>query len=468
MIIAHNLPGLNTSNRLKTNEKQVSSAFEKLSSGLRISRAAHDAAGLAISEKMRAQIRGLSQAERNIHDGISLLQTAEGAMAESHEMLQRIRELSIQAATGSYSDEDRAHMQKEIDQLKVGLDRVAYDTEFNTMALLAGRYDKDKNEIALNSIKNYVQQITETGGITETYTYGGTDYASAVIDFSNLDSPDKVKELVGKGVHYTCCTCDKAYSIKFVDGTADTSRLDTYNPVMEIDVSLIANGVDLVNKIIEIAYGQAGFVFDPTAASVVDNWGDPTIGTDVPGSATEFVKHYSQLAADGAKLYVYDDRSYHHGQPWPLNGRGKFELNVYNGDGKEDLFLFLTVHTGSQADQNMTLEIPNLTLEQLLPDKVSVLTDQEANDSIDMVDKAISRVSGARATMGAYQNRLEHAYRNVANTGENLTSAESKIRDVDMAREMMTLTKHNILAQSTQTMLSHAYSTPQNILQLLG
>lgn len=456
MIISHNIPGLNALNKLKVNDKQVSKSIEKLSSGLRITRAAYDASGLSISEKLRAQIRGLSHAERNIQDGISLIQTAEGAMAESHNMLQRIRELSVQASNDSYIDQDRTYMQDEINQLIDGLDKIATQTEFNTKVLLAGRFNKDKNEIASNSIADHVQSITKTGGVTDKYTYSdGSKYASAIIDFSNINSADDIEKLIGKGVNYTCCTCNKAYSIKFVDGNPNTSRLNDYNPVMEVDVSSITSGEDLVKKIIETAYGDSTFVYNPSSPN------------PLPSGATSFVDHFSKLAADGAKLYIYDDRSNLANSNWPQGDQGRFDLNVYGEDDREDLFLFLKLQTGSQAGQNITLKIPNLTMEQLRIDKVSVLTRNNANASISMVDAAINRVSRARSTLGAYQNRLEHTYRNVSNSRENLSSAESRIRDADMAKEMMVLTKHNILAQSTQVMLLHTYNDPQKILQLL-
>lgn len=352
----------------------------------------------------------------------------------------------------------------EVNQLMDGLDKIAFQTEFNTKALLSGRYDKNENEIASNSLKDYVTDVTSNGGITNKYTYSnGSDYSSAIIDFSNITSADGIKNLVGKGVHYTCCTCNKAYSIKFVDNTPDTSHLNDYNPVMEVDISSITSGTDLVNKIVETAYGESGFIYDPT----INNGGIPTIGTHIPNNATSFVTHYSQITSDGAKLYIYDDRSYLANQTWPQGDKGNFELSVYGEDSKEDLFLFLRIQSGSQAGQSITLKIPNLTVEQLRIDKVSVLTRNDSNACISMIDGAINCVSKARSAMGSYQNRLEHTYRNVASSKEKLSSAESRIRDVDMAKKVMNLTTHNILMQATQSMLLHAYSSPQNILQLL-
>ncbi|QGG48889.1 flagellar hook-associated protein 3 [Heliorestis convoluta] len=464
MIINSNIAALNAFNKLKKNNSKTSTAMEKLSSGLRINKAGDDPAGLAISEKMRAQIRGLVQAQRNILDGISLVQVAEGGMSEIHSSLQRIRELSVQSSNGTYTDEDRNSMQIEVTQLINQVSTIANNTEFNGLPLLSGQYDKGGNKVALGSLDQYVQYITTTGGITDTYTYGSNNYASAIIDFSNINSANDVYNLVGKGVYYTCCTCSKAYSIKFVDGNPDTSRLNDPNPVMEVDVSAITNGTDLVDKIIETAYGQSGFVYDPTS-----NSGIPTIGTHVPSNATSFVTHFSQLAADGGKLYIYDNRPTYATWSWPSsNGRGAFELNVYGESEEErDLFLHLNIQAGSQSGHSTRISIPNVTAKHLNIDHLSVASEVNANAAITMIDHAISRVSSARTTVGAYQNRLEHSLANASNYEIRLTSAESLIRDTDMAKQMMEMTKNNILSQVSQSMLAQANLHPQSVLQLL-
>lgn len=464
MIIKSNIPALNTLNRLKNNNNKTSASMEKLSSGLRINKASDDSAGLAISEKMRAQIRGLLQAQRNIQDGISLVQVAEGGMAEVHSLLQRARELSVQSANGTNTDEDRNSIQHEVTQLINQVNTIAKNTEFNGLSLLSGEYDKDGKQVALGSLDQYVQQITTTGGVTDIYTYGATNYASAIIDFSNIHSANDVSNLVGKGVYYTCCTCSKAYSIKFVDGNQDTSRLNAYNPVMEVDVSTVTNGTDLVDKIIETAYGQQGFIYDPTS-----NTGLPTVGTHVPSNATSFVTHFSQLAADGGKLYIYDNRPLYSTWIWPSSdGRGAFELNVYGESEEEiDMFLHLNIQAGSQSEQSIKISIPNVTVKQLNLDHLSVTSQENATVAITKVDQSISKISNARTTLGAYQNRLEHSLANASNYETNLTSAESRIRDTDVAKQMMKMTKSNILSQVSQSMLAQANQQPQAILQLL-
>lgn len=448
--------GLFTQNRYNHTNTELNKTLNKLSSGLQINQAADDAAGLSISEKMRAQIRGLNQAGENIQNGISLIQTADGGLGSIVDPnLQRLRELAVQASNDTLTDEDRLLIQKEVDQIIRGISDIATNTEFNGMALLAGTSNKDGQQIPSGSLAQYVKQITSSGGITDTYTFGGKDYASAIIDFSNITSPSDVAKLTGKGVNYTCCTCTKAYSIKFVNGTPDTSRLNDFNPVMEVDISTITNGTDLVNKIMESAYGQAGFVYDPDNPST-------------PSNATSFVDHFSQLAADGGKIYIYDNRPENANEIWPENGSGVFDLNVYGeGQEEEDFFLHLEIQVGSNTGQSVRVSIPNVTVQKLKIDPLPVDTQMNANAAITKIDEAIKKVSNTRSTVGTYQNRFEHAYNNVKNAEENLTKAESQLRDADMAKEMSTLKKDQILLQSSQSMMAQINQMSQGILEIL-
>ena len=269
MIINHNIPALNTYNRLVGNNTAVQKNMEKLASGLRINRAGDDAAGLAISEKMRAQIRGLEMATKNAQDGISLIQTAEGALQETHAILQRMRELAVQAANDTNTDDDRQALQQEIDQLIEEIDRIANQTEFNTEKLLNGNFS------------------------------------------------DKI------------------------------------------------------------------------------------------------------------------------------------------------------IHIGANASQNITISITDMSATGLSVDTIDISTQGGADTALDTLDTAIKTVSEERSKLGAYQNRLEHTINNLSTSAENLTAAESRIRDVDMAKEMMEFTKNNILAQAAQAMLAQANQLPQGVLQLL-
>jgi flagellin len=466
MIIKHNISASNANRMLGINNNNVAKSIEKISSGYRINRAADDAAGLAISEKMRSRIRGLDQGSINSQDGISLLQTADGGMQEIQDMLQRCRELSVKSATGTYNDEDRNSIQEEVSQLIDEIDRTANETEFNGYALLSGNFDKKGNTGTSDSIANYVSYITTTGGVTDKYTYtDGTKYASAVIDFSKINSSSDVANLVGKGVNYTCCTCNKVYSIKFVNGTPNTSRLNDSNPVMEVDVSSITNGTDLVNKIIETGYGQPGFVYNPT----IPNGGEPTPGTDVPATATSFVTHYSQLAASGAKLYVYDDRISEAGGSWPSSsGRGAFNLSVYGETPQEKgKFFYADIQVGDEAGESVRIEVQNVTPKELGVDKLLLNTKTNAQSAIDKIDNAISIVSNSRSIVGAHENRLGSTIASTNNTSENLQSAESRIRDVDVAKEMMKMATNSILQQSSESVLNQSNKMLESVLNLM-
>ncbi|MEG0367736.1 MAG: flagellin, partial [Coprobacillus sp.] len=357
--------GLFTQNRYNHTNTELNKTLNKLSSGYQINQAADDAAGLSISEKMRAQIRGLNQAGENIQDGLSLINTADGGLANILDPnLQRLRELAIQASNDTLTDDDRQKVQQEVDQIIKGISDITSNTEFNGMSLLSGIYDKDGTGTTSGSLADYVQQVTTSGGVTDKYTHNSINYASAIIDFSNIKSASDAAKLDGKGVYYTCCTCNQAYSIKFVNGNPDTSRLNDPNPVMEVDVSTITNGDDLVKKIIETAYGEPNFVYDPT----------PPNSNTLPNNATNFVKHYSQLAADGDKLYIYDNRPNNSSGNWPSSdGRGVFELNVFGETGAEkDLFLHLDMQGGSNSGQSVRVSIPNVTVEQLKIDPLLV------------------------------------------------------------------------------------------------
>lgn len=471
MRIQFNQAALNSYRQQGMQGKFVSRSMEKLSSGMQINRAADDAAGMTISEKMRGQIRGLQQANRNIQDGISLVQTAESGMGETQSILQRVRELAVKAATDTNTDKDRLLIQEEIEQLLKEVDSVAENTEFNTMPLLGGRHDLEGNETSKTSLADAVESITDSGGITDTFTYkyktvdgqGETkDYASAIVDFSNITSEDEMKKLIGEGFHYTCATCSKAYSIKFVEGNPDQSRLNASNPVMEVDITGLQNGEDLVEKILEVAYGEKDFEYEP----IVDyssTWPDLA---PIPSNATGFVRHYSQLAADGGRIYIFDYRDMYADADWPKNGRGIFEPYVFAEVG-EGLFQPVVIQNGSNTDNNITLRIPNVTREQLGIAMVSVRSQEEADAAIGQIDVASNEISQSRAILGAYQNRLEHMMQNNANYEENLAAAESRLRDTDMPAEISRLQAKQVLLQAAQAMGAQANQQMQGILQLL-
>lgn len=457
MILNHNMNALTALNKLSNNNINNGKAIEKLSSGLRINRAADDVAGLAISEKMRAQIRGLSQAQRNSQDAISLIQVADGAIGEITEVLNRVRELSVQSANDTNISNDRSVIQNEIDELLKEVSKINNNTEFNTIPLLDGEYN-NTTIVGGEGLDKYVNYITSSGGVNDEYEYNGEKYASAIVDFSNLKSEKNVGNIVGKGFNYTCCTCDKAYSIKFVKGEPDTSRLNDANPVMEVDITGIANGEDLVKKIMSTAYGEDDFIFNPEKPNL-------------QSSATSFVNHYSKLASDGGKLYIYDERKDENTHDWPKGNEGRFDIGVFGEpvEDKEEIS-YIDIQVGANEEQIIKIQLPNTKLEKLKLDNpyLSVMSNDDAGNSIKRVDDAILYVNGERIRMGAYQNRLEHTISNLSNTEENLQSSESKIRDTDMAKSIMEQSKYSILMQSAQAMLKQANDMPNAILNLIS
>ncbi|MGB9803643.1 flagellin [Desulfofundulus sp.] len=419
MIINHNIAALNTYRQLSTNNILANKSLEKLSSGLRIVRAGDDAAGLAISEKMRAQIRGLNMAAKNAQDGISLIQTAEGALNETHAILQRMRELAVQSASDTNIATDRAEIQKEVDQLTQELARIGNTTEFNTQKLLNGTF-KGTFQIGANENQNLSLQINDMRGFAlgvvgdVTYTATGTvtntnssfsdgtytvKYDSASSKYQLVDSNGLVIATSSDGKTYTATadatSTDKiVFSDKVISGTI---TIDTTN-------SKATGTATVDNKRLE----AGTYTLDATNKKLMDSTGQ-VIATSQDG--TKYVD------AAGNELFTL----------------------------------------GAAPTSNITLEVKG----------VDVSSQQTANTAITTINNAIEKVSAERSKLGAYQNRLEHTINNLGTASENLSAAESRIRDIDMAKEMMEYTKLNILQQAATAMLSQANQQPQMVLQLL-
>jgi len=348
--------------------------MEKLSSGFRINRAGDDAAGLAISEKMRGQIRGLKQASRNAQDGISLIQTTEGALNETHAILQRMRELAVQSSTDTNTNADRAEIQKEIDQLSEEITRISTDTEFNTMKLLDESYAGKKFHIGANQGQAVSIDIAAMGA-SDLDVIGKISEEKDVGDFTVVHRSDEtltVKVELGT---------DGKTTVKNEDGTI------TIGLAVDSDNAIVATKADLMQ-----ALENAGF-------SIVE-------------------------VADGTNL---DDKA-----------------AAITGD---------VVVTKGEPDKKYG---------------INVSTQKAADAAIKTIDNASVKVSAERSKLGAMQNRLEHTIANLGTSAENLQAAESRIRDLDMAEEIMAFTKNNILQQAATAMLAQANMAPQSVLQLLG
>ena len=539
MIINHNMNALNAHRNMNVNNTAAGKSMEKLSSGLRINRAGDDAAGLAISEKMRGQIRGLTQASRNASDGISMIQTAEGALNETQNILQRMRELSVQSSNDTNTAADRQSIQKEIEQLTEEIDRIGNNTEFNTQSLLKGdgsvalektgsldnknavgaeaktqatatiqvtnaakandkislsiggkeigiNFDKDitavndvasdiktkleeaiKNDDDLNGNfnvtvlndkvtitatqdgafdgdKGSISAATKTGtvAVTSTAGVGTTTHEAAKIDnvdilqgvaqnVSKENALKSVEDLIGKGFEIN------GEKIEFYNVNDGTYKGD-------------AIGVD-ISKVIDAAKNVANANLgaqDPTniknalASSIIDQVGDKLDGVKITKGTTNGTVQFESIKKGvDAKLELKD------------------------GATKEDFTA--TFQVGANSNQTISISIGDMRADALGVKNVDLTTAENSQKATSTIQAAIEKVSTERAGLGAVQNRLEYTISNLDNTTENLTSAESTLRDVDMAKEMMTFSKNNILNQAAQAMLAQANQQPQNVLSLL-
>ena len=419
MIINHNMNALNAHRNMTINNTAAGKSMEKLSSGLRINRAGDDAAGLAISEKMRAQINGLDQASRNSQDGISLIQTAEGALNETHSILQRMRTLAVQSSSDTNVATDRQAIQAEMDQLNEEINRISKTTEFNTQKLLDGSFD-GKFQIGANETQNMGLSI----GSMSANSLGLTGGITVVKD---LD----ISAAAGK-------MADGEYTLK------GTNIIDSKgNAVAKVDSGAIK---DLAGEVVVAATGLEKVSLKEGASITVKN-GKMTVNNTKADStlATGTYKFSGKnVIKDGELIGELD------------NANITAATKITTSDGKEVKIDDLGLKAANLADGD-TFTIHGS----------DVSTRKAAEGTITTVNNAIEKVSTERAKLGAVQNRLEHTINNLNTSSENLTSAESRVRDVDMAKEMMNFSKNNILNQAAQAMLSQANQQPQNVLQLL-
>ncbi|WP_226654673.1 flagellin [Pseudalkalibacillus hwajinpoensis] len=390
MIINHNIAALNTYSQMGANSANASKNMEKLSSGLRINRAGDDAAGLSISEKMRGQIRGLEQASRNSQDGISLIQTAEGALNETHSILQRMRELAVQSGNDTNTDTDRTELQKELNQLEEEIDRIANDTEFNNKKLINGDLSGVTNKMGSVSFDNQGDASLFSSVTATTASVAGTPGTEA----------------------------NETINVKITDYDAAN---DEYTMTWTTQS------------------GETG-----TIGNIASTGGAQKIVTTTGGG--DYSLTIGALTTDSL------------GKEATFTSRESVEEFADNT---------LSFHVGANSSQTIKVGINKMDSSALNVNGLDISSAESAEASITAVNKAIESVSSQRSELGAYQNRLEHTINNLGTSSQNLTAAESRIRDVDMAKEMMEFTKNNILNQASQAMLSQANQQPQAVLQLL-
>ena len=487
MVVQHNLTAMNSNRMLGLTTASQAKSTEKLSSGYKINRAADDAAGLSISEKMRKQIRGLTQASSNAQDGISAVQTAEGALNEVQDMLQRMNELAVKSANGTNSEDDRTYIQNEIDQLTTEIDRVAETTKFNETYLLKG--DRD-------AAKEYTYKYaTPTADAAATATMTApTNAATGDLGVTNVSfeaGADKTSQnalaaaLKNQGVTIT--------STSAWDGTASAAKATAYKLELNgsaADKFTVVDGNNATTKEIQDKNGNK--------IATITVGGGKTIqadGADVVNTAKQTATAITaaKVANEPAEYFDKDGNSI------PANALDKyFSVNtngdvVARGDAPKvydavgnltDLFadevtatkdltgaLTLTLHVGADATSNNQISV---TLDAMSAKglgvnglKVDGTDDTNALSAIDTIKEAIQKVSTQRSALGAVQNRLEHTINNLDNVVENTTSAESQIRDTDMATEMVKYSNNNILSQAGQAMLAQANQSNQGVLSLL-
>ncbi len=540
MFVQHNMQAMNANRNLGMVTTSQAKSTEKLSSGYRINRAADDAAGLSISEKMRAQIRGLNKASSNAQDGISLIQTAEGALNEQHSILQRMRELSVQAANGVETDEDREAVNNEISQLQEELTRISETTEFNTMKLLDGSqsgsgssagsgpkfgivdttldgalvtsnvggikvatsalattkagqetaiWDATGKILTLNLSLNkvYTQdeidalvanakqedsaatgapaevKVTLKNGIfnADSATTNGTATAAgikAVSDEAEVAAggfvgANKIQFTANKyGVEFNGTTFDFAFDKEVGKEEVETTTAITTSAVNAVTAGEytihLAAGKEYTAEDIEDILAKAGFDFDVTLSG--DTPDEPNTLFATSGATT-----VGQLTMDGATAGAGL------GSANAMWGQAGYE-GVSGGAG-------ITLQIGANEGQTMNFTIEDMSARSLGVDgnKVDLSTQEGAQKATTTIDGAIKKVSQARGRMGAIQNRLEHTIANLDTAAENTQNAESRIRDTDMASEMVEYSKNNILAQAGQSMLAQANQSTQGVLSLL-
>lgn len=558
MIINHNMNALNAHRNMGVNNTNAGKSMEKLSSGLRINRAGDDAAGLAISEKMRGQIRGLTQASRNASDGISLVQTAEGALNETTNILQRMREISVQSANSTNTETDRAALQEELNQLTTEINRIGNTTEFNTQKLLNGGAGTSSSANITDAASASVttgtfaaKNLSQKNNMQASIKVDGTtfDISDALKD--NFTSADdvitKLKEVKagekklsdvldiskdGQKLVFTAKSTGKSSSVEISTNENELAQMLGYTDATDLKDNANGEGNNAtiqkhglegataltqktdVNKgeSFKVKVGSESEVtvkFDSTKTYDFDN-----TDTNVAQAAREEYVKDVNVALQKAGLSDKVEASLSNDNKLQLISKNGKDIKVTDGNvggaqgitnastvknvnqvvgaGAQGAGFEVNLQIGANSGQAMNLSIGDMRAAALgitgntgqsgfsSTNNVSNGTDtisteaslditnaSSASKAITAIDSAMEKVSSERAKLGAVQNRLEYTISNLDNTAENLTSAESTLRDVDMAKEMMEYSKNNILSQAAQSMISQANQQPQNVLQLL-
>lgn len=501
MRINYNVSAQIANKQLLGIENNLSKTMERLSSGLKINHAKDNPAGMAISNKMQAQIDGLDRASKNASDGISVIQIADGALSEVTSILQRMRELSVQAASdATMSNEDKQAIQAEIDSLREEIDRISTDTEYNSKTLLDGSLDtrvytaSDTGTAAATrvQISDYViagkynltidQAATQAGPITT----GAVDYDDivteigadgklsingATVEISATDTNAEVFEKIraASEIGETVVQKDADGNLSFISdayGKGSALKISCDNPAL---ITALGFNTDADN---EFRYDtdKETYIYQTKVSATPEEWKVPT-GDDAvvtltkPGDGTGF-GNTASISYAGNRITITD--------------AGGFNMSFLAKEGYENDGTFdgnielevskigtMTLHVGANQDQNMKVRIPEVSSKSLYIDGVDVTTVSGADRAITSFDAAIAQVSDIRAKLGAYENRLEYTTNSLDEFEENMTSAISRLTDADMAEEMTEYTHQNVLNQAAISVLTQANDLPQQVLQIL-
>ena len=459
MVVQHNMQAANANRMLNVTTSAQSKSTEKLSSGYRINRAADDAAGLTISEKMRKQIKGLDRASTNAEDGVSAVQTAEGALTEVHSMLQRMNELATQSANGTNSNTDRKAIQDEIDQLTTEIDRVSETTKFNETYLLKGDGAEKAHNVNAHDAGLDGVTLTDKGDtvdVTLKTLNAGDKISIAGKNYSIGSTADEAKKLLGTTYDGSVkATINGTEYTLVADGAEDKPA----NKLTKASIETLVVG----GATVEVGGKKAFVITDkaPNADGIDDN--DSTVitaGKAYQLQTAEIVKASSIGTDTVAKNKTTVNDAF---------GTATTNFTLQKGTVSYKDALSFNLHVGADADMTnkITVNIDSMNSAGLGVKGIKADTEQDATYAIDAIADAISTVSSQRSALGAVQNRLEHTINNLDNVVENTTSAESRIRDTDMAEEMVNYSKNNILAQAGQSMLAQANQSNQGVLSLL-
>ena len=491
MRINNNMSAVITNKQLLRTENNLTKSMERLSSGLKINHAKDNPAGMAISNKMQAQIDALDRASSNASDGTSVLQIADGALNETSAILQRMRELSVQAANGTNSLEDKQAIQDEIEALKEEVNRISKDTEYNSKSLLDGSLDTrvytDNANVSRVNVSDYVNpgnyeiniktaatKATDTAtdvGINSTGT--GAIGASGTISINgssvDIDANDTMAEVYEK--IRAAAEVGEA-EMKTDDGKFTGLQASRYGS--SASLVLTFSGKDGVTTTADFA-AALGYTADLTTDAKTgtmtydaakagkagtDVQVELSVGTAIGTTDTSIFSSTATVATDGNRVTITD--------------RDGFSMSFLAKEGKTGKTVFnvtdignMTLHIGANEHQNMDVRIQEISCETLYIDDLDVTTVTGADRAISALDDAIAMVSDARSKIGAYENRLEYATSSLDTFEENMTDAMSRLTDVDMAEEMTNYTQYNVLQQAGVSVLSQANDLPQNVLSLL-